>query len=115
LVSFNPRSEPAIAVCTPSATKKVAPSSISHDAIETISAASFMFSSRNSVGSTSRNETTSSVITIMKTNARPIATKPARRAPWGFLRPASWPTRTVAASEIPNGIMNRTAAICSAI
>ena len=43
------------------------------------------------------------------------AVKPAWRVPIGSPRPTAWPTRTVAAIEIPNGIMNRMAAICSAI
>ncbi len=43
------------------------------------------------------------------------AAKPARRVAAGSRRPTAWPTRTVAASEIPNGIMNRMVAICSAI
>ena len=33
----------------------------------------------------------------------------------GSLRPTAWPTRTVAAIEMPNGTMNTIAAICSAI
>ena len=55
------------------------------------------------------------VVAIMKTAPKAIAPNPARRAATGSSRPTAWPTRTVAASEMPNGTMNRMAATCKAI
>ena len=51
----------------------------------------------------------------MKTVPSAMATKPALRTAPASRRPAAWPTRTVAASEMPNGTMNMMAAVCSAI
>ncbi len=70
---------------------------------------------RNRIGSISRVAITSSVIAVMKTMPSQIATKPALRVPALSRRPTAWPTRTVAAIEIPNGTMNRIEAMVSAI
>ncbi len=62
-----------------------------------------------------RNATITSTIAAMKAAPRAIAAKPARRVAAASWRPTAWPTRTVAAIEMPNGTMNRIAAVCSAI
>ena len=55
------------------------------------------------------------VVGTMMAAPKAIATKPALRVATASRRPIACPTRTLAASEMPNGIMNMIVATCSAI
>ena len=87
-VSFSPRKAPAATVCTPSAMKKLAPSTSSDAASATV-CGSGASRPRNSSGSVSRVSATSSVIAAMKATPSAIAAKPARRVAAASPRPAA--------------------------
>src|SRR5262249_4068824 len=61
------------------------------------------------------NATTMTVSATMRAAPNAIAPNPALRVATGSRRPTACPTRTVAASEMPIGTMNRMVATCSAI
>jgi hypothetical protein len=93
----------------------VAPKASKVAASATVALASAVCVPRNSNGMTCRNMMMTSTIAAMNVAPRAIAAKPARRVSALSPRPTAWPTRTVAAMEMPNGTMKRMEAVCSAI